>query len=137
MELSAAYCRIKIFKKEIKPLLNNLECYNYKNEINDLIENIQSILYYGSMNDLHSAIYLLREFHWHLANLILIHCSFDNDTYNMIIIMHKATCKALINDLKFEYTNKKTNYRIIYDCSNKFEMENIFPKIIDPGNSTL
>lgn len=130
MDLSAAYCRIKVFKKETKDFLYNHNLYNSKPQINNLINNMLTIINYAEINDYHSAIYLLRELNWYLAELQLMYGFFDDDIYNIISIIHKATCKSLDNKFKFEYFNKNKNCIVSYECNNKFESERIHPNFI-------
>ena len=130
MDLCAAYCRIKVFKKETKEFLHNYKFYYNRTELHGLLDNMLLIINHNSVGDYLSAIYLLRDFNWHLSELSLMYLFYDTDLFDIINIMHKATCKVLDNNFKFEYINKNNNSRIIYDCNSKFETERIFPKII-------
>ena len=130
MDLCAACCRVKVFKREAKEFLDNYKDYRSKPQLHDLIDNMLSIINYSSLGDYYAAIYLLREFHWYLSELILTYLFFDNDMYDIVSIMHKATCKSLDNELKYECFNKNNNSIIVYECNNKFEQERILPKVI-------
>ncbi len=129
MNHCAAYCRVKTFKKEIKEFLYNYNSYINKPEMHVITNNMLSIINYNEIGDYHSAIFLLREFNWYLAELMLFYSFFEDDFYNIIKLVHKATCKALDNDFKFEYINKNNNCIVSYDFKNKFEMERIDPKV--------
>ena len=130
MDLSAAYCRVKVFKRETKEFLDNYKAYHSKTQLHGLLDNMLSIINYSSLGDYYAAIYLLREFNWYLSELILTYLFFDNDMYDIVNIMHKATCKSLESQFKYEYFNNNNNSMIIYECNNKYEQERILPKVI-------